>query len=258
MKDNGDADEDRDDDLESPELSEMPLETLSGDVRDAMLMRVRDIKRPWSMLTEAEQYDLANGLELAAKEFVRNAVQMLTDFEYPRAVVKLVDVKIIGGDSAKIDAKVTCSNIHQNRDVLGEHVGQMVALMAIDSTEFMGEREPVKIDPDQPELPTGEDAEGDDSEEPEGEGGGDQTGDEPEGQPDEFEAKVAKAETFIRAEETPTATYLQGKFAIGRAEAERLIAELVSRGVLSEKDKAGKRSILPPKGKGDAPEGDAA
>ncbi len=36
--------------------------TLSGDLRDAMLTRIRNLQKPWAQMTEAEQYDCANVL----------------------------------------------------------------------------------------------------------------------------------------------------------------------------------------------------
>ncbi|PQO23378.1 hypothetical protein C2I36_08000 [Rhodobacteraceae bacterium WD3A24] len=145
--------------METIDTNELEIETLAGDVRDAVLTRVRDLKRPWSMLTEEEQRDLANGFELMANDLVRNAVRMLNDHEWPFTVVKLGDVKIAGGDKG-IEAKITASNIEHNRTVLGDHVGDYCTIMMVDSEAFMGEREAPPIDPDQPDLP-GADGEAD-------------------------------------------------------------------------------------------------
>jgi hypothetical protein len=51
-----------------------------------------------------------------------------------------------------IEAKVTCANIEHNRTVLGEHVGDQIMVLMVDSTIFMSERAPVQIDPDQPSM----------------------------------------------------------------------------------------------------------
>lgn len=133
------------------DIEELKIDTLAGDLRDAMLMRVRDMKRPWSMLTESEQRELAAGLDMAARHLVRGAIHLLTDYEFPRAVVTLGEVKIRGEKG--IEAKIGCANIEHNRQVLGEHVGDHVLMLMVDSETFMGEREPAKIDPDQPDLP---------------------------------------------------------------------------------------------------------
>lgn len=137
--------------MEKSEIDDLKLETLSGDIRDVLLMTIRDLKRPWSMLTAEEQSDVANRMEMASKELVRKSVRLMTDFEFPRAVVTMGEVKIKGEKG--IEAKITCTNIEHNRTVLGEHVGDMVLMLMVDSEQFMAERQPVEITPDQPELP---------------------------------------------------------------------------------------------------------
>jgi hypothetical protein len=126
------------------------LDTLCGDLRDVMLSRVRTARKPWEKMSEAEQTDFANGLQLAASDMVRRMVRLLTSFEYPHAAVTLGEVKIKGEKG--IEAKITCPNAEHNRSVLGEHVGDHVMLLMVDSDTFMGERRPVKIRPDQPQL----------------------------------------------------------------------------------------------------------
>lgn len=217
-------------DLDAIEITDLQIDTLSGDIRDALLMRVRTMKRPWSMMTEAEQTDVANGLDLTARDLIARAVRLLSSWEFPRAVVRLQDVKIVGGEKAGITAKVECANISEYRDVLGEHAGQMMVLVAVDSDNFKGERAPAKIDPDQPSLPTGEEETGDDC-----------------GIPENFDELVKKAETYIRAEERASTSFVQRKLAIGYNAAARIVEELEKRGVLSAPDNVGARSILPPK-----------
>lgn len=140
--------------MEKSEIDDLKLETLSGDIRDVLLMTIRDLKRPWSMLTAEEQSDVANRMEMASKELVRKTVRLMTDFEFPRAVVTMGEVKIKGEKG--IEAKITCTNIEHNRTVLGEHVGDMVLMLMVDADQFMAERQPVEITPDQPELPNSE------------------------------------------------------------------------------------------------------
>jgi len=139
----------------SANTEELQIETLSGDVRDALLMTIRDMKRPWSMLVEQEQRELVARMEMASSNLVRQAVRLLTDYEFPHAVVKLHEIKITGGDKG-IEAKISAGNVELNRTVLGENVGAMCMLLMVDSDTFFGEREPAHVDPDQPDLP-GED-----------------------------------------------------------------------------------------------------
>lgn len=126
------------------------LETLRGDLRDVMLGRVRTTRKPWAQMTEAEQTDLANGLDLAAGDMIRRMVRLLTSFEWPHAAVVLGEVKIKGEKG--IEAKIGCPNIEHNRNVLGDHVGKHVMILMVDSDVFMDERAPVDITSDQPQL----------------------------------------------------------------------------------------------------------
>lgn len=133
------------------------LGTLMGDVRDAILMRIRTLQKPWAQMTEAEQADCANGVELSARDMIRKTVRLLNSFEWPHAVVTLGEVKIKGEKG--IEAKIVCTNIEHNRTVLGEHVGDHIMVLMVDSDTFMAERKPVQIDKDQPSLDL-EDGEG--------------------------------------------------------------------------------------------------
>ena len=129
---------------------DLQLDTLRGDIRDAMLNRIRHMKTSWGLCTEAEQAEIANGLELAAGHLVRSVVRQLTAHEFPHAVVTLGEVKI--GGTKGIEAKITCQNIEVNRNTLGDHVGEMVQIVMIDSDKFMGERDPADIQPDQGDM----------------------------------------------------------------------------------------------------------
>lgn len=148
-------------DMEGDE-PELKLDTLMGDIRDAMLSRIRHMKTSWALCTEAEQAEIANGLQLAAKALVRGVVRELTAHEFPHTVVELGEIKI--GGSKGIEGKISCQNIEFNRNVLGDHVGQMVQIVMVDSDAFMGERTSPDIQPDQGDMFSGapEDGEGDD------------------------------------------------------------------------------------------------
>lgn len=134
------------------------LGTLMGDMRDAMLSRIRTLQKPWAQMTEAEQIDCANGVELAARDMIRKTVRLVNKHEWPHAVVKLCEIKI--GGTNGIDIKMTCPNIAVNREVLGDHVNTEVMVVMADSETFMAARNPVEIDKDQPEMPLGGEAEG--------------------------------------------------------------------------------------------------
>lgn len=154
MKDHANFDDDEDGGELSHDMEggapDLELETLSGDMRDEMLTRIKHLKATWGLLSEREQMDVANGLELFAKNMVRRAVHLVTRQSFPHTAVMLAEMKI--GGSKGIEAKIVCDNIQMNREILGEHTGQFVQLVCIDSETFMGQRSPAATDPDQPGL----------------------------------------------------------------------------------------------------------
>ncbi|ABN75776.1 hypothetical protein [Cereibacter sphaeroides] len=127
------------------------LESLRGDLRDAMLMRIRDLRKPWAQMAEADQSDVINGVDLAAKDIIRKTVALFTGYEWPHAAVTLGEVKIKGEKG--LEAKITCPNIALYREVLGDAVGEQVMILMVDSETFMDERGPACAMPDQGDLP---------------------------------------------------------------------------------------------------------
>lgn len=134
--------------VEAPEVS---LETLMGDIRDAMLSRFRSARKPWEQMSENEQREAVEAFTMTARHLVREFVSLATHFEFPRAVVTLGQVTL--KDRKTIEAKISCENIEGYRSVLGEHVGTDVIILAIDSETFMAARKDIAIQPDQAELP---------------------------------------------------------------------------------------------------------
>ncbi len=137
------------------------IETLMGDMRDAILMRIRTLQKPWAQMAEREQTDCANGVELAARDIIRKTVRLLNQHEWPHTVVELSEMKI--GGTKGIEAKIACANISHNRETLGDHIGSQVMLLMVDSETFMAERAPVKVDKDQPDLPIDADSDADEA-----------------------------------------------------------------------------------------------
>lgn len=152
MNAHADFDDDADElhhDMEG-EIADLDLETLSGDIRDEMLSRIKHLKATWNLLSQGEQQEVGNGCELFAKNLLRKIVGKLAKHEFPHVVVSLAEFKVKGGKD--IEAKITCPNIAVNRDPLGDRVGDMCMLVMVDAETFFGERAPVKTDPDQPGL----------------------------------------------------------------------------------------------------------
>lgn len=141
-----------------PELEvDVETETLAGDLRDAMLTRYKQMPATWSQMTQEQQNMLAEGAAYDARRLVEEAVKAVTSYEFPRAVGRIAKMVVIPGDKARIECPVHFQLIPENLAVLGTEVGSMVAVIMVDSAAFKGERAPVETDPDQPDLPMGED-----------------------------------------------------------------------------------------------------
>lgn len=127
-------------------------EVLRGDLRDAILDRLKAMPRPWTTMSEAQQRDMIGSVDLAARELIRKAVALLAANGFPALPAKLVKAQIKDGLQCQVDL----SRHDPQRDRLLDHMGKPVMIVLADLAEFMGEREPAKPDPDQPELPGGD------------------------------------------------------------------------------------------------------
>lgn len=116
----------------------LSLDTLFGDVRDALVSRFQHTRKPWEQMTEQEQREVVEAFGQTAKHIIRGVVSLMTAYEFPRAVVTLGQVNI--KDKKVIEAKITCQNIEDYRSVLGEAVGEDMILLAVDSDVFMAQR----------------------------------------------------------------------------------------------------------------------
>lgn len=129
--------------------------SLMGDLRDQILARIKSMPTAWSLLTKQEQVEIANGVEYEAREIIKGVVRAVNKHEWPHAVVSLGQVTIKGEKG--IEAKIECANIEHNRNVLGDHVGQHVMIMMVDSDTFMAAKAEAQTDGAQMELPLGSD-----------------------------------------------------------------------------------------------------
>ena len=135
--------------------NDLSLSTLTGDIRDVMLGHIRQRPKPWQQMTGEEQREIVNSVTMASNNLVRQVVQMFTAYDFPRAVVTLGDMKIKA--DKKIEAKITCANIENYRETLGEHVGDSVMILMVDSERFMGARGEIRFNVDEPPLPLEDD-----------------------------------------------------------------------------------------------------
>lgn len=141
------------------EGAEFESGTLTGDLRDAMLDMFRNRKKPWDMLSESEQRDMATGLDNVARVFLRKAVVVVAEQDAPSVHAKLSGFNIKDGA-----IKGTFSAVGDIESVtrLFALDGHEVILLSADSRPFHGQRRDPEIAPDAPELefPNGPDLNG--------------------------------------------------------------------------------------------------
>jgi AmiR/NasT family two-component response regulator len=128
-------------------------ETLSGDIRDALLTHVRSIKVPWTMLAEDEQQEHIDAIAKTAADAVRRVSGLIAQQGFPHIVVSVGRWTVKEGIKLEIETAALVDNIAK----LAEHGKAAAILVLADPSEYIGERAPAKADKDQPDLPMGDD-----------------------------------------------------------------------------------------------------
>lgn len=134
--------------VDSQTLVEMAAETLRGDVRDFILDRVRNIRKPWNTLSEDEQSDQIHAADDAAKALVEK-VALLVASEGRKVVVANVE-QVVFKDSVK--AVLTLSKQSEYRHELADAVGCQVLVVCTGIEDLQGEKDAAKAEPDQTSL----------------------------------------------------------------------------------------------------------
>jgi gas vesicle protein len=136
----------------SEEVSENEMdiaaETLSGDVRDAILDRIRNLQKPWQQMVEYEQRTLTSDINNVAENLVRKAVNIIG--RQGRTVIQATLEKITIKDGIK--AEISVSQFSEHRHQLCDSQGKAILIVVADAEEFTGERGPAEIDKDQGEI----------------------------------------------------------------------------------------------------------
>lgn len=127
---------------------DLAVDTLRGDLRDAMLDRFKNTKRPWAAMTEKEQAEVANAFDSAARHLVTRATQIIAAGGR-QTIVATVD-SITVKDGIKVVAKVPMNE--ESLLQLGLAQGHAILIVAASSEKFDGESNPPEIDPDQQDF----------------------------------------------------------------------------------------------------------
>lgn len=131
------------------EEMKLASDTLVGDVRDALLGRIRALQKPWEKCTESEQRDIVEQMTNVAKHLTSNAVRVIAAKGRETIVAHMHALKI---DKGVLEAKITTKAIPETALSFMDAQGHTILIIAADSAAYEGEQNPVEIDPDQPDL----------------------------------------------------------------------------------------------------------
>lgn len=134
------------------QLAALDPATLFGDLRDAILARLRAMPKPWTVMSEADQRDMIDGVERVARELVTAAVRLVAANGRPSVPALLESCTVKRGVKATLSMVAVDD---PTRHMLFDHVGQTVLVVAADPQSFLGEKDKAKPDPDTPPLPLG-------------------------------------------------------------------------------------------------------
>ncbi len=125
------------------------MECLWGDLRDAILDRLRAMPKPYTIMSEREQIDMITGVEQVSRHLVTQACRIIAANGHAafRAVPDGFKNK---GDDVTIQLKAVGTDLAH---ALLEHKGAPVMIVLAAPEAYMGEKAPAKPDPDEPALP---------------------------------------------------------------------------------------------------------
>lgn len=129
-------------------LDAAEAETLSGDIRDALLTHVRSIKVPWAMLAEDEQAEKIAAITSMAEHAVRIAAGKIAHQGFEHVIVTTGKWTVKDGIKLEVNSAASLENIN----ALAQHGAGAAILVLVDAAQFFGERAPAKPDKDQPDL----------------------------------------------------------------------------------------------------------
>ena len=142
-------------DLDFAESFYPGTETISGDLRDAFLEVLRHrLKKPWPELLEWQQVEVANQINAACIDAVRQIVDLVSAHGLPVVQARLSKAVVKSGkDGPVIEGTVSLPGTHEQRHELLDAVGHIVSITLADPMQFIGARAAPPIDPDEPGLP---------------------------------------------------------------------------------------------------------
>ena len=133
---------------ESEVHADLAAKTLTGDIRDFLLDRVKNLGKPWAAMTEDEQSDQIHAARDAAEMLVQKACAIIASGGKKAMTGQLVKVAI----KDKISIQVDFNKHDDQRHSLIDAAGLTVSLVLADAAPFTGERAPAEATPMQGSL----------------------------------------------------------------------------------------------------------
>lgn len=128
-------------------------DTLTGDLRDALLTHMRAMETPWSKLSEAKQAEKIEAVTKMAESLVQEAVDAIAARGLPSLVIEVGKFTV---DGAEMKGAFTCFASDENLLRI-RHLSNARAVFVLASPDaFYGERSAAETDRDEPELPIGD------------------------------------------------------------------------------------------------------
>lgn len=136
------------DEVVGEDTIEMVADTLTGDMRDAILGIVKAQPAGWMLMSQMQQREYASHIEKVCDDIVRRAVKLIAA-EGRRCIVATLE-QYVEKDGIKATLKMFARP--ETVQALHEAVGGEVLLVAASADGFRGERAPAAVDEDQRPL----------------------------------------------------------------------------------------------------------
>lgn len=129
-------------------LIDLAAETLTGDIRDFLLDRVKTMGKPFVAMTEDEQSDQIHAAKEAAESLVRKAVEIIASGGKKSMIGKLIKISV----KDNIQVQINFNKEDEQRHDLIDAAGMSVSVVLADAAPYVGERAPAEPTPQQGSL----------------------------------------------------------------------------------------------------------
>lgn len=126
--------------LTPEEVAAQRIKTLRGDIRDALLARIKNVEKPWGKLKEHEQRAIIESCEGVARGLVAQSINIVASrgFTYYDVTLGKISIdKAIEGKFSMVPDGEALVELLRRRN-------QMIMLLIRDPHDFEGERAPVE------------------------------------------------------------------------------------------------------------------